>query len=747
MSKDPRENNIHPIVISGTCKVEKGTEQAKVISITVEATERTKQHEDTIYRTVCIASDGEAKRGDALVRLTMKENLDPESPIYPLLSRLEFMNHLVGQDDITADKDFKHVFKRQRNLLMRNKGIEIEGLCITPAVLKIHLESNNISRHRLQSLLNPNDKQDVLLAYGLLKEIWSLPDIESNSPQAVDPIFAQARKALQMYGKFARHLIQPYLCVDMNLDEQLESLSTALHLLFHFYVVNNARDRFMNIQSYLDIMIMIKNVYYCVAKLQVDDPTALFFLCLLGSDRLEKMFGLIRTAVGPDNNVDILQLGSRASGLTEVSAILSQHPEWDRSPRRLNLPAMTKDALNNSADLTDRADHISPSSWKGNVCVGPVSLLTCWILGRQKAEKLVPGAKVVLERLSVNNVDIFSPFGSLLFHQANQDNLDENNPVAVGSTQTMSHEMPVYEESGLGDVEDAIAEEHPRGCATAKVTVSGKETSKPRAIRDRMLHRTTRSSTDRLKRVQEMPCFASTQSDKDLIDYNSELGAPCIRIGNPASAVLRCEDNICLAIVQVTKLQYGSNGHLQSLAVPLLVDSNTQISCQILRLVPTTVIDDPSGKHDWAWSSGMDSTCENIPGQFIYPINPPVAVRNPGVPTFLFESSVLLTIATTIHQQLTPKDLKDLPTVKRSEHFPYRYQGKSIVNPCLLCVVFERLSQEKHVSFAKVKLEHILRTTRRADLAATVARRQIWISKMVNTSLRTWRHIYFSTLP
>ena len=66
-SKDSCENNIHPVVISGTCKVEKGPEQAKVISTTLEAAERTKQYEGTIYRTVCIASDGEAKCGDTLV--------------------------------------------------------------------------------------------------------------------------------------------------------------------------------------------------------------------------------------------------------------------------------------------------------------------------------------------------------------------------------------------------------------------------------------------------------------------------------------------------------------------------------------------------------------------------------------------------------------------------------------------------------------------------------------------------------
>ena len=127
-----------------------------------------------------------------------------------------------------------------------------------------------------------------------------------------------------------------------------------------------------------------------------------------------------------------------------------------------------------------------------------------------------------------NNINIFSPFGLLLFHQANKDNLDEDDPGAVDNIQTMAHN--IYDDDskcGLGDVEDAMVEEHPCGCATAKVTVAGKETSKPRAIRDRMLHRVTRSSTDRLKRVQEMPCFA-TQPDKDLIDYDSELGADFI---------------------------------------------------------------------------------------------------------------------------------------------------------------------------------------------------------------------------
>ena len=106
----------------------------------------------------------------------MKESLSSHLPIYSQLHKLELMNDFVGDDDIMVDKDFtKHVFKCQRNLMMRNKGIEIQGYCITPAILWSQLQSNGVSSDRLRSLLNPNDKQDVVLCYSLLKEIWNLP--------------------------------------------------------------------------------------------------------------------------------------------------------------------------------------------------------------------------------------------------------------------------------------------------------------------------------------------------------------------------------------------------------------------------------------------------------------------------------------------------------------------------------------------------------------------------------------------
>ena len=165
----------------------------------LRAVKKHQQVNGITYRTVSIASDSESKHRDALVEITMRWLLPPASPIYTQLKPLTFLNLLVREDDITADKNFKHIFKQQRNLMLRNKGFIIEGFCITPSILRGQLQANGVPLHQIQSLLNPNDKQDIVLGYSLLKEIWSLPV----ASETTNYLFGCAREALKLYGKFA----------------------------------------------------------------------------------------------------------------------------------------------------------------------------------------------------------------------------------------------------------------------------------------------------------------------------------------------------------------------------------------------------------------------------------------------------------------------------------------------------------------------------------------------------------------
>ncbi|KAJ7696176.1 hypothetical protein B0H14DRAFT_3120181 [Mycena olivaceomarginata] len=309
-----------------------------------------------------VASDSEAKRGLALALEFMKYVLTPSSPIYPLLHPLEFMNLLVGPDDITPDKHYRHVFKALRSLLMHRMGVNVLCFEIVPAVLKQHLRDMGLTDERIHALLNPNDHQDVDLTYSLLKEVWCLPD----APPTSIPTYIRGRTALQIFGQLAYHLL--------SLREQLTHLSTAAHLLLVLFTTDGAGTNFMANQTF--------NAFFCVAKAKIDIPDSEFFLILLGTDRLEKLFGLIRTA-----------FASRASNLTEVNIILGLKPHWDRGP----------------------PDHVSPASWIGDVHVADVVPHTCWIAGSLKVEKLIATAQEQLQRRGLNpKFDILSPFGELL---------------------------------------------------------------------------------------------------------------------------------------------------------------------------------------------------------------------------------------------------------------------------------------------------------------------------------------------
>jgi hypothetical protein len=98
--------------------------------------------------------------------------------------------------------------------------------------------------------------------------------------------------------------------VDFSLSEQLEHLSAAAHLALALFRKDGKH--FMALLLYTDTMIIIKNVYFCVTKAKVDDPLGKFWIYnLLGTDRLEELFGLLRTMIGDDANCDMLQILDR----------------------------------------------------------------------------------------------------------------------------------------------------------------------------------------------------------------------------------------------------------------------------------------------------------------------------------------------------------------------------------------------------------------------------------------------------
>ncbi|KAF8192313.1 hypothetical protein K438DRAFT_1906886 [Mycena galopus ATCC 62051] len=521
LSENPREYSAHPILFSADCKHKRGVEHAKMILCPlVTAINNKSEHRNTKFHLEY-----------------MKKPLSPDSPIYSQLSSLELMNLLVGDDDVTYDKDFKHVIKCLRGLTMHDAGIEVLGFLITVSILRQHLLANGLTAKKNNSYLNPNNTQDVPLLFSLLRAIWSLPPAPVNAP----PIFARARTALRMFGRLAYNIVMPYICIDMRF------VSTTAHLLLDLYLLNDACGRFMPSQMFVNLMIMIKNVFFCVAKAKVNTPNGKFWLILLGADRLEVFFGLIRMAIGMDANVDLLQLASCGTNSTEVQVILSMHPEWDRTLRRIKLPAIAS-----TGELDSKVDHIDLASCTGNLYVSSVNCLTCWQMGRCIAEEIISGSAEQFKRLArLPGVDILAPYRMLMVNNEVDDETDSS---------FLVESEPSY--LGDGDLEDTLGVEEPRSGFDSYIQIGG-------------------------QRITKAKPTGITESETSI------LGALCLRIDNPITMLVRCKDQLFLAIGSVTSLSLGSQS-FDEINLPLLADVSAQVSFQIMQLVRATMEDDPS---------------------------------------------------------------------------------------------------------------------------------------------------------
>jgi len=282
LTASPSEYITKPFAISGSCKRETVENQERLIRDASEAF--IKSQEKFNRRLYYIASDGDSRRRRALISIALRRDLDASQKIYATLQPLNLFDLKCGHDGLTADFDWKHVLKRLRNTALRLTGFYVNGTYITAAVIKSHLISTGMSSLTADTLLAPNDRQDVVLMLRLLYAIASLPLPVPSDP----PLVQSSRRSLRLLGRFYWHLINAYLDISLSLHQQLVHLSAAAHLMLALY--NLDKGGFVPVQTYFDTMCMIKNAYFCVAKVQCDNPGGSFYLILLGTDGLEKVF-------------------------------------------------------------------------------------------------------------------------------------------------------------------------------------------------------------------------------------------------------------------------------------------------------------------------------------------------------------------------------------------------------------------------------------------------------------------------
>ncbi|KAJ7429017.1 hypothetical protein B0H11DRAFT_1946378 [Mycena galericulata] len=466
-----------------------------------------------------------------------------------------------------------------------------------------------------------------------------------------------------------------------------------MHLMLALY--HKEAGRFVPSQTYFDFMTAGKNLFFCVAKTQLDDPDGKFWIIQPGSDPVEKSFGQVRTITGTDSNTDMYQLGSRLTAAVECDNILAEHPEWASDPRRLKLPVWHEVA----GDVSAKFDHISPRIWVGDVHVKNVSNRTTWMGGKRIAEDDLRAAFLEPPFESMQRTggfSIFCPFGQnkvVLITPPHPGERDEDPDESdIGRVSDFTSETAPSTNSAvdpdapfLPDLDDMAQEAVSSLDSTTKlhdaylaIPGSSKQQHKATILRIFSSRFSISESRDRLKRVRGF----SRHNDVSSNSSNSDdpiPGEPVVVVQDPAAILVRSNGFTWLAVVSISGITCGTK-HVDTLPKRLLGEPNVRARVQIMELVPAK--NPPrvgSDEGDWEWSgkfvatAGTSKICE-VDGSALQLLDPAVlpgsySSKDPML-TYHFKSVELVAIAAAM--EMRTRSTKKLPEVAFASTFPYR---------------------------------------------------------------------------
>ena len=151
--------HVTPLVLSASCKCEKGEQLAHWMENFIQTY---REHPDGEKRhgpicTVC--TDGESSFRKLRFILGLEETVDKSSPLGKKLSELTGLNLQTGRYGILGTCDPKHIIKRFATMLRSPKGIQVGDMHVTSGDILRALEMlAGMTPEKAALLLNPIDK-------------------------------------------------------------------------------------------------------------------------------------------------------------------------------------------------------------------------------------------------------------------------------------------------------------------------------------------------------------------------------------------------------------------------------------------------------------------------------------------------------------------------------------------------------------------------------------------------------------
>ena len=390
--------------------------------------------------------------------------------------------------------------------------------------------------------------------------------------------------------------------------------------------------------------------------------------------------------VGNDANADILTLRYCLSHAVECINILSEHPAWDRGPRRLCLCGIE----DSNGEVCSKCDHITPDSWEGNVNVRdslwsqcgtwvvrhshpnsqPAKLKKpCWSWRAKDTTWNSPSIKLLR---APRNLTTTSAMVHLLLHppaplvpKMRQHLSRHSNQAKVSLSFSTFDKRRAQISKGdepILDLEDHASIETSRdgrGQFSPLVNIgNGKEVPKACVLQEleRATFSTVPGSMDRLNWCAGLSRYLKTSALPDLAcDLIDSTSGALLSVGDPAATVVQSKRQFFLAIVQINEILVDTSPVLE-ISPHFLMELTVTVQFQIYQIIETSQDDPDVDGADWKWNRNLERTVLKTAGSFIQVINPAIAIPEVNTPIYYFRTDELRAFAACLFSSVPVQD-------------------------------------------------------------------------------------------
>ena len=272
-------------------------------------------------------TDGDPTRRQIFDSL-MSHELDEDSPLYPVISKLRLVDQQVGRNEETTNFDAKHLAKRLRTCIVGGNFKIGDVILSRSDMAKLLACVPNDSSHSTDRLLQPKDKQNVPLAIQLLLLYCKAVD-DVEKLKTVSFKISSVAEELHLLKYVIEGVMCTYVDPKITIEEQLRKISLASHVLM---ILQRIIKIFIPNQLYHDLQASYEDAFFCATKWKIHHSDLPLFLMLCSNDVLERFFGNVR-AKYRQCLIDNLEIIYATRAIQICTDMMFKHPEWFKKSR------------------------------------------------------------------------------------------------------------------------------------------------------------------------------------------------------------------------------------------------------------------------------------------------------------------------------------------------------------------------------------------------------------------------------